>query len=108
MSLLTYSRIGLYMFLTAVLLAQPLTLVTGLLALFLIATAVMISIFDYKTQVSTSERPDDMIARGTELDAIANLYGFKRKTFNLFGITWRKEKDEDLRGRLRAKLLGRP
>lgn len=110
MSLLTYVRIGLYLFLAAVLLAQPLTPVTGLLAAGVIAMAVFIGVFDYKTQVSMSERPndeDDMLAKGTALDAIGELYGMKRKTFSIMGIG-RKEPDGAYRARLKAKLMGRP
>lgn len=54
MSLLTAIRIILYFGLTAMLLSQPLTLVTVLLAVFTTVMTIVIAMVDYKSQVSSS------------------------------------------------------
>lgn len=52
MNLLTAIRIILYFGLTALLLSQPLTLVTVLLAVFTTVMTIVIAMIDYKSQVS--------------------------------------------------------
>lgn len=56
MNLLTAIRIILYFGLTAMLLSQPLTLVTGLIAIGCLAMAILIGVLDYYGQVSYNEQ----------------------------------------------------